>query len=143
MKIGELAKKSGLTTHTLRYYEKSGLLKASGRSQSNYRIYTANDLDTARFIKRARTIGFSMDEVATFLSIRSDLPAHVCADAKLLAEQKIKDVEQQISELQNVVQALHRLSDACCGGNESAEYCTIIEALEHEDGTEAKDHCHD
>jgi MerR family Zn(II)-responsive transcriptional regulator of zntA len=133
MKIGELAKKSGLSAHTLRYYEKSGLLKASGRSESNYRIYTANDLETARFIKRARNIGFSMDEVSTFLSIRSDKPAHVCADAKDLAEQKIVEIEHQIEELKAVVQALHKLSDACCGGNESAEYCTIIEALEQED----------
>ncbi|MDX1343079.1 MAG: Zn(2+)-responsive transcriptional regulator [Reinekea sp.] len=133
MKIGELAEKSGLTAHTLRYYEKSGLLKASGRSASNYRIYTKGDLETARFIKRARTIGFSMDEVGTFLSIRSDLPKHVCADAKALADTKINEVKHQIEELQSVLKALHRLSDACCGGSESAEYCTIIEALEHED----------
>ena len=133
MKIGELAKKSGLTAHTLRYYEKSGLLKASGRSDSNYRIYTAGDLDSARFIKRARNIGFSMDEVSTFLSIRSDLPKHVCAEAKGLADTKIKEIEHQIVELQNVLKALHRLSDACCGGNESAEYCTIIEALDQDD----------
>lgn len=132
MKIGEIAKKSGLSAHTLRYYEKAGLFKASGRSNSNYRIYTASDLETARFIKRARNIGFSMEEVSTFLSIRSDLPAHVCADAKSLADEKIKQVEVQIAELQQVLKALHRLSDACCGGNESAEYCTIIDALEHE-----------
>lgn len=133
MKIGEVAKQSGLSAHTLRYYEKSGLFKASGRSESNYRVYTKNDLDTARFIKRARTIGFSLEEVSTFLSIRSDLPAHVCADAKALADEKIVDVENQIAELQQVLKALHRLSDACCGGNESAEYCTIIDALEHEE----------
>lgn len=142
MKIGELAKQSGLSTHTLRFYEKSGLLKASGRSQSNYRIYTANDLETARFIKRARSIGFSMDEVATFLSIRSDLPAHVCADAKALADNKIGEIENQINELQNMVVALHRLSDACCGGNESAEYCTIIEALEQKELPEAATAAH-
>jgi MerR family Zn(II)-responsive transcriptional regulator of zntA len=133
MKIGEMAKQSGLTAHTQRYYEKSRLLKASVRSESNYRIYTKSDLETARFVKRARHIGFSMDEVSTFLSIRSDKPAHVCADAKKLADQKIVEIEHQIQELQSVVKALHKLSDACCGGNESAEFCTIIEALEHED----------
>ena len=132
MKIGELANLSGLSPHTLRYYEKNGLLKATGRSDSNYRIYSTEDLDTARFIKRARDIGFSLDEVDTFLSIRSDLPAHVCADAKSLAEQKIVDVENKISELKQVLVALHRLSDACCGGNESAEYCSIIDALDHD-----------
>lgn len=137
MKIGELAKRSGLSAHTLRYYEKSGLFRASGRSDSNYRIYTQDDLETARFIKRARDIGFSMDDVQTFLSIRADRPAHVCADAKDLADEKIRAVENQIAELQQVLKALHRLSDACCGGSESAEYCTIIEALDHEDALTA------
>lgn len=136
MKIGELARKSGLSTHTLRFYEKSGLLKASGRSQSNYRLYTNDDLATARFIKRARHIGFSMDEVKVFLSIRSDLPAHVCAEAKGLADDKIGQIEEQINELQQMLKALHRLSDACCGGDESAEYCSIIEALDQNDLTQ-------
>ena len=130
MKIGELAANSGLSTHTLRFYEKSGLLKASGRSQSNYRVYSKDNLKSARFIKRARDIGFSLDEVGTFLSIRSDLSAHVCAEAKQVAENKIVEVTEKIEELKLALVALHRLSDACCGGDESAEYCTIIEALE-------------
>lgn len=133
MKIGALARQSGLSAHTLRFYEKSGLLRASGRTESNYRVYTGQDLETARFIKRARNIGFSMDEVKVFLSIRSDLPAHVCADAKELADEKIQQVETQITELKQVLKALYRLSDACCGGSESAEYCTIIDALDNED----------
>jgi MerR family Zn(II)-responsive transcriptional regulator of zntA len=133
MRIGKLAKLSGLSAHTLRYYEKSGLLQASGRSQSNYRIYTDSDLKTARFIKRARDIGFSLEEVGTFLNIRSDLPAHICAEAKGLANTKIQQVEQQIVALTTMLKALHRLSDACCGGEESAEFCSIIEALGHEE----------
>jgi MerR family Zn(II)-responsive transcriptional regulator of zntA len=133
MKIGELAKRSGLSVHTLRYYEKSGLFKASGRSSGNYRIYSEDDLATAQFIRRARYIGFSLEEVAEFLSIRADRPGHRCADAKALADQKIADVEAKIAELQQVLTALHRLSDACCGGAESAEHCTIIKAL---DGTD-------
>ncbi|MFQ3230691.1 Zn(2+)-responsive transcriptional regulator [Reinekea sp.] len=130
MKIGELAASSGLSTHTLRFYEKSGLLKASGRSQSNYRVYSKGNLQSAKFIKRARDIGFSLDEVGTFLSIRSDLSAHVCAEAKQVAENKIVEVTEKIEELKQALVALHRLSDACCGGDESAEYCTIINALE-------------
>jgi MerR family transcriptional regulator, Zn(II)-responsive regulator of zntA len=130
MKIGELSRISGLSAHTLRYYEKNGLLKATGRSDSNYRIYSKDGVGTASFIKRARAIGFSLEEVATFLSIRSDRPAHVCADAKNLAEQKIVEVENKIVELKQVLLALHRLSEACCGGDESAEYCSIIDALD-------------
>ena len=130
MKIGELSKKSGLSAHTLRYYEKQGLLQVSGRSESNYRIYSIDDLATARFIKRSRDMGFSLEEVEVFLSIRADKPAHICADAKIITDLKISDVEQKISELQFILLALHKLSDACCGGAESAELCSILDALE-------------
>ena len=101
MKIGELAKKSGLSAHTLRFYEKQGLIKASGRSESNYRIYNSDDLGTARFVKRSGDMGFSLDEVDTFLSIRADKPAHMCADAKDITELKITEVEQKITEFVN------------------------------------------
>ncbi len=130
MKIGELAKKSGLSAHTLRYYEKQGLITVNMRSESNYRIYSEEDLSTAKCIKRGRDMGFSLEEVDLFLSIRSDKPAHICADAKKLTDLKIKDVEQKISGLKQMLTALHRLSDACCGGNESAELCSILDALE-------------
>jgi MerR family Zn(II)-responsive transcriptional regulator of zntA len=131
MKIGELAAQSGLTAHTIRYYEKQGLIKASSRSVSNYRIYDKNGLDTARFIKKSREMGFSLQDVEVFLSIRADKPAHICAEAKILAENKITQVKDKIQELEKVVVALHKLSDACCGGKESAEFCTILEALEN------------
>ena len=89
MKIGELSKRSGLSVHTLRYYEKQDLLAATARSESNYRLYDQQALDTARFIKHSREIGFSLEEVAVFLSIRADKPAHICAEAKALADNKI------------------------------------------------------
>ena len=138
MKIGELAKQSGLSAHTLRYYEKQGLIEASARTDSNYRLYSQADLSTAKFIKRSREMGFSIEEVSVFLSIRADKPAHICSDAKDIAQQKIKEVEQKIAELTTVLSALHKLSDACCGGSESAEFCTIIEALEENKPLEIK-----
>lgn len=130
MKIGELAKRCGLSAHTLRYYEKQGLINASGRSESNYRIYNEQDLKTANFIKRSRDIGFSLEEVAVYLSIRADKPAHECQEAKNITNTKINQIEQQISELQTMLSALKRLSDACCGGSESTENCSILAALE-------------
>ena len=135
MKIGELAQLSGISAHTLRFYEKNGLLKASGRSESNYRIYTNNDLQSARFIKKAREIDFSLDDIKVLLSIRADKPSHICADAKQVTQQKISEVESQISKLQEVLAALHRLSDSCCGGNESAEFCSILEAMDSSTNT--------
>ena len=131
MKIGELAKASGLSAHTIRFYEKQGLIQALSRTESNYRVYNQQSLDTARFIKRSRNIGFSLEEIAVFLSIRADKSAHICHEAKTLADNKIQEVEQKIAELTQVVTALNKLSDACCGGAESAEFCSIIDTLEN------------
>lgn len=131
MKIGDLAKRSGLSAHTLRYYEKSGILIPQNRSDNNYRLYTDDDLGKAKFIKHAREIGFSLSDVQIFLSIRADKPAHICAEAKSIAEHKIAQVKQQIKDLTKIVKNLHQLSDACCGGEESAEHCSIIDALEN------------
>ncbi len=130
MKIGELAKKSGLSAHTLRFYEKRGLIKATGRTENNYRVYNRDDLATAKFIMRSRDMGFSLDEVQVFLSIRADKQGHICADTKDITEMKISEVEDKITELQQILKALRKLSNACGGGNESAELCSILDALE-------------
>lgn len=129
-KIGELSRESGLSTHTLRFYEKNGLFKASGRSHGNYRLYSENDLKTAQFIRHSRELGFSLEEVQAFLSIRSDKEQHICEDAKRITAQKIEEVKDQIKHLQQLLVALEHLSDACCGGDESATQCSIIESLE-------------
>ncbi|PID41806.1 MAG: Zn(2+)-responsive transcriptional regulator [Gammaproteobacteria bacterium] len=130
-RIGQAAKELDVSVHTLRYYEKHGYLRASGRTESNYRIYTESDLDSARFIVRARKIGFSLNEIQTFLSIRANKDQHTCREAKAIAQAKIEEVTQKIHALQQMLSDLHQLSDACCGGKESAENCTILKALDH------------
>jgi MerR family Zn(II)-responsive transcriptional regulator of zntA len=130
MKIGELAKVTGLPAHTLRFYEKNNLLTATQRSDNNYRVYTHEDVNTALFIQASRQIGFSLAEIKSLLSIRADKPAHMCADAKQITHQKIVEIEEQMQQLTKMLNALKRLNDSCCGGTESAEFCTIIEAME-------------
>jgi MerR family Zn(II)-responsive transcriptional regulator of zntA len=98
MKIGDLAERSGISAHTLRYYEKTGLFSASQRSESNYRIYSQDDLTTA----------------------------------KLITSTKITDITQQITQLKQMQKTLQQLERYCCGGQESAEFCSIIAALEQE-----------
>lgn len=132
MKISDLAKLSGISAHTLRYYEKSGLLKASQRSSSNYRLYSKDDLTTAKFIKRSKECGFSLADTATLIAIKNDKSQHVCAEAKLITNSKIIDISQQISQLKNMQKTLIELEQYCCGGQESAEFCSIISALEKE-----------
>lgn len=130
MKISQLAKYCGLSAHTLRYYEKAGLFKASGRSSNNYRIYTEDDLLSAKFIKRCKESGFSLQETASLLRIKDDKSQHVCAEAKTITSDKIEKITEQITQLHHMLATLKQLEQYCCGGEESAEFCSIISTLE-------------
>jgi len=132
MNISDVAERSGISAHTLRYYEKTGLISASQRSASNYRIYSQDDLTTAKFIKRSKACGFSLAETATLSAIKHDKSQHVCAEAKVITSTKITDITQQISQLQQMQKTLQQLECVCCGGQESAEFCTNIASLEQE-----------
>jgi len=132
MRISDLAERSGISAHTLRYYEKTGLLSASKCSDSNYRIYSQDDLTSAKFIKRSKECGFTLAETATLLAIRHDKSQHVCAEAKLITSAKITDISQQIAQLKQMQQTLQQLEHYCCGGQENAEFCSIISTLERE-----------
>jgi MerR family Zn(II)-responsive transcriptional regulator of zntA len=132
VKISGLAGRSGISAHTLRYYEKTGLLSASMRSENNYRVYSQDDLTTAKFIKRSKKCGFSLTETATLLAIKHDKSQHVCAEAKLITDTKIIDITQQITQLKQMQKTLQQLERYCCGGQESAEFCSIISTLEQE-----------
>jgi MerR family Zn(II)-responsive transcriptional regulator of zntA len=129
MNISDVAERSGISPHTLRYYEKTGLISASQGSASNYRIYSQDDLTTAKFIKRSKACGFSLAETATLLAIKHDKSQHVCAEAKIITSTKIT---QQISQLQQMQKTLQQLECFGCGGQESAEFCTNIASLEQE-----------
>jgi MerR family Zn(II)-responsive transcriptional regulator of zntA len=132
MKISDLAERSGISAHTLRYYDKTGLFSASKRSDSNYRIYSQDDLTTAKFIKRSKECGFSLAETASLVAIKHDKSQHVCAEAKLITTIKITEITQQIAQLKQMQTTLQQLERYCCGGQESAEFCAIISALEQE-----------
>ena len=66
LKISELAGLIGLSAHTIRFYEKHGLIEASERSESGYRLYSAADINRAEFVKTARNIGFSLGTLLSF-----------------------------------------------------------------------------
>ena len=132
MKIGDLAKHSGVSVHTLRYYEKTGLLKASQRTEANYRIYKDDDLSTVMFIQRCKSSGFSLQETAALISIKDNKSRHVCAEAKAITSNKINQLKKHIIQLQQMEETLIKLEQYCCGGQESAEFCSIISALEAE-----------
>lgn len=132
-RIGELAQSCQIKTDTLRFYEKHGLLTPSMRSEAGYRLYTEADASRLRFILRAKAVGFTLNEITDLLSIELDKANKACADVKEVVESKLADVEAKIAELMHFKKSLQRLSNACCGGPESAENCSILEALESSD----------
>ncbi|SFB82856.1 Zn(2+)-responsive transcriptional regulator [Pseudoalteromonas denitrificans] len=137
-RIGELAKLLSVSTDTLRYYEKHGLLMPSGRSHSGYRLYNEACLQCMQFIVSAKSVGFSLNEIKELLSIKVDKNSHSCGEVKSFTLQKKQQVEVKIAELTRFKDSLQLLSDACCGGDEVAVHCSILSALENIDDTDSR-----
>lgn len=130
MKISQLAAHSGLSAHTLRFYEKHGLIEASARSSSGYRSYSEDDVRRVEFVKTARNAGFSLDEISQLLSIRLDRGQHTCEEVTAITRHKLEAVSAKIAQLEEIRESLALLLRSCDGGLDSAEHCSIIEALD-------------
>ena len=131
MRIGELSKNTGFQIETLRYYEKQGLIAPVGRTESGYREYNSDSLKQLHFIQQAKSVGFSLNEISELLTLRVERDQRSCFEVKTIAEQKLAQIESKISELNKMRDALHKITDACCGGAEPATSCTILNALDN------------
>lgn len=129
-RIGEIAKRCNVSTDTIRFYEKTGLLSQPMRSEAGYRLYSQTDEAKMKFIIRAKRTGFSLQEITELLSIRVDPAHHTCGEVKTIADAKVVELEQRIAELRRFQTSLQHLSETCCGGEESATGCSILDALE-------------
>ncbi|WP_137935254.1 Cu(I)-responsive transcriptional regulator [Mesorhizobium comanense] len=125
MNIGDASAQSGLPAKTIRYYEEIGLLKP-GRAGNGYRDYSVKDLHGLRFLQRARSLGFSVDDCRQLLSLYHD-KARESADVKAIAEAKLVEIDRKIAELVGLRGALHHLV-AHCHGDERPD-CPIIDEL--------------
>ena len=139
-KIGALAKATGVTVETLRFYEKQGLLPEPYRSESGYRLYPASALNQVEFILRAKAVGFSLKDIAGLLDLEVNREQETCQTVKNFAEEKLAEIEAKIRELQQMRSALKQITDACCGGPLPASHCTILSALA--EGHSEKDNQH-
>lgn len=129
--IGELAKRCSVSTETLRFYEKNGLITPDGRSESGYRQYSAKSEQQIKFILKAKSLGLSLDEIRELLEIRLEASGHSCAEVKAITTAKLTLIDQKISELQRIRDALKKINDACCGHiDDDASHCSILGALE-------------
>ena len=129
--IGLLAKTNGIATETLRYYERRGLLAPTQRTASGYRLYGPEAAQRLRFIRRAQTLGFSLDEIAELLTL-SDDPGESAGTVKQLTRAKIDDIERRIRDLERMRQGLAAL-EVRCPGHGSTSDCPILGALSQED----------
>ena len=127
MKIGEVARASGLGIHAVRFYEREGLIDEPARRASGYREYEPEAILSLRFIRRAKQLGFSLKEISELLSLEAD-PRAGAADVKQLAEAKLDDIESRIRALQRMRRALRRVTAGCPGTGPTSR-CSILGTL--------------
>jgi len=130
LKIGELSQRTGLSAHTLRYYEKHGLINASTRNEAGYRFYNDSDIRRVQFVQTARNTGFSLDDIGQLLSIRVDKQSHSCQEVTDITQKKLDQVNAKLAELHSMRETLELLLESCCGGPENATHCSIMDALD-------------
>ncbi len=114
MHIGTVAKKSGIAAKTIRYYESIGLIDSAERTDSGYRVYGQRDVETLRFIQRARSLGFSVADVGNLLALWRD-KQRASAQVKALATRHVEEIDLKIAELRAMRDALGDLVERCHG----------------------------
>ena len=139
LRIGDIAKRSGVTVETLRFYEKEQLLAPQGRSESGYRLYSDDDLQRVMFILHAKKVGFTLAEIKKLLALRLNSDKHTCEEVKEYTAEKITEIEERLLAFQAIHKALTQLHDACCGGPRKATHCSILSSLEENSFLHDKD----
>ena len=126
MNIGQVGQESGVSAKTIRYYESIGLIAPAVRTAAGYRVYGERDIQTLRFIQRARSLGFSVSDVGDLLALWRDKDRH-SAEVKALAESHVAEIDRKINELQGMRNTLTHLI-ARCHGDERPD-CPILDDL--------------
>jgi Cu(I)-responsive transcriptional regulator len=127
MNIGEVASASGVSAKMIRYYESIGLIRPPARSSTGYRVYSDADVHTLRFIRRARNLGFTVEQMGDLLALWRDR-GRASADVKRLALDHVATLEIKMRELREMAATLRRLAETCHGDDRPD--CPIIDGLE-------------
>lgn len=130
MQIGELAKKGGVSIQTVRFYERQGLLPDPGRKESGYRVYGERDLRRLVFIRQAKDLGFSLDEIREILKMR-ERGQCPCSSVLRLAERHFQTVERQLQQLakfrDELSRAIRRWKRSGQQRLSAGAFCALIE----------------
>lgn len=127
MTIGQLAKKSNINAQTIRYYERLGLLAKPRRTESNYRVYDVDAIARLMFIRRAKEIGFSLNDIKVLLGM-ADGKVWRCTDVREFAEIRLSKIRTQIADLKAMEKTLSNLVSQCAMSDKITE-CPILETL--------------
>ncbi|MEJ2452320.1 MAG: heavy metal-responsive transcriptional regulator [Gammaproteobacteria bacterium] len=131
LNIGQLARQTGVTVETVRFYEKQGLIAAPQRSAAGYRQYPRETIQRLRFIQNAKDVGFTLKDIGELLALREE-PGTTCEDIQLRASDKLMEVEQKLRELTQIRNALARLVTKCKVQAVEGE-CPILAELDNEE----------
>ena len=126
MNIGQAARASGVSAKMIRYYESVGLIRPADRTQSNYRDFSGRDINELRFIRRARSLGFSVEEIGQLLGLWRDRE-RPSRDVKRIAQRHVADLDARIAEMQAMADSLRHLANACAGDDRPE--CPILTDL--------------
>ncbi|MFI8415296.1 Cu(I)-responsive transcriptional regulator [Serratia sp. NPDC078593] len=126
MNISDVAKKTGLTSKAIRFYEEKGLVTAPIRTENGYRSYNPRHIEELTLLRQARQVGFNLEECRELVALFND-PARHSADVKARTLQKVADIEKHIQELGDMRLRLLQLAEQC-PGDDGAD-CPIINNL--------------
>ena len=127
--IGELSRWAECKVETIRYYERIGLMPPAHRPGGRFRCYNADDIARLRFIRRARQLGFTLDEVRVFLRLAASEGGDARDEARALAAAHVTEVRAKIADLQAIERVL---SEAICECEANRQPCPLIEVLSHD-----------
>jgi MerR family transcriptional regulator, copper efflux regulator len=134
MNIGQASKASGVSAKMIRYYESIGLIPAADRTEAGYRVYGPSDVHILSFVRRARDLGFSVEEMTELVALWRDR-SRASADVKSLALRHVADLDRKARELREMSETLRRLAMSCHGDDRPE--CPIIESLANPERSEA------
>lgn len=127
LSIGELARRTGVHIETIRYFEKVGLLDIPLRTEGGHRVYTRRDVQALGFIKRARELGSTPNEVRAFINLGG--PGKACCDeVREIAVHHLEQVRRKMADLAQLEQLLASTVEQCSGGH--VPECAVIDMLE-------------